>query len=128
MSASREACSGQGETERDPCAAAAGLPQELPALPMTLVLTHGDLEPRQNIGAASWAMGSPHSCHHYCWNSSAKVFLPLLKSPCALTGKLSRNPCVTTVLFFGSHFPSTLTEGTFTEALCFPASPLGWRA
>lgn len=70
-----------------------------------------------------WAMGSPHSCHRCCWNSSAKVFLPLLQSPCALTGKLSRNPCFTTVLFFGSHFPSTLTKGIFTEALCFPASP-----
>lgn len=59
-------------------------------------------------------VGTPwpkYSCH------CLSLRVPLLaSSQVILVSQLS-------VLFFGSHFPSTLTKGTFTEALCFPASP-----
>ena len=57
VSASCEACSGQGKTEWDPCTATASLPQELPALPMTFMFKDRELEPRQNIRADPLSSG-----------------------------------------------------------------------
>lgn len=124
VSASCEACSGQGETERDPYTATASLPQELPALPMTFMFKDRELDPRQNIWSwptGKWVLhprviatvGTPwpkYSCRHL------SLRVPLLaSSQVILVSQL--------FLFVGSHFPSTLTKGTFTEAQCFPASP-----